>query len=97
MLVTNSFQVAVCEFCVESQNRIIVAMSSLTPIMIEDRWEQVRSGLDLIVWSKLAHWNTPLLALSAANSDVFDSKEGYQLVDPKCGRLLSWIAVSNGR
>src|SRR5665213_1802153 len=96
MLVTKSFQVVVCEICVESQNRIIVAMSPLTPMMIEDGWEQVQSGLDLIVWSKLAHWNAPLLALSAANSDIFDSKEGWQLVHPKCGRLLSWIALGVG-
>lgn len=64
--------------------------------MVNDGWEQVRSGLELIVWSKLAHWNAPLLALSAANSDIFESEEGWQVVHPECGRLLCWIALGVG-
>jgi hypothetical protein len=67
--------------------------------MSEDGWDQIRAGLSLITWSKLAYWNSPALRLRVANENEFEGaqgKESHKAVHDKFGRLICWISFGVG-
>jgi len=64
--------------------------------MSDEGWQQVRSGLTLIVWSKLASWDPQNLTLVAANEANFESSTGHKEIHRTFGRLICWIAFSVG-
>lgn len=62
---------------------------------MEEGWRQIRAGLALIDWSKLASWDNQTLSLVAAKeNDGFESAAGR--VHRKYGRLICWIAFGIG-
>lgn len=62
----------------------------------EDGWKQVHAGLSLILWSRLASWNTQKLALVEAQEEIFESLAGHLEVHKRFGRLICWICFSTG-
>ena len=60
-------------------------------------WEQIRAGAGLIVWSKLAKWDTASLRFGAAAEEEFEvSASGHKEVHPEFGRLICWIVFGVG-
>ena len=51
------------------------------PDLIEEGWRQVKAGLALIVWSKLASWDAQELRLVASEDHkYFESIPGQQRI-----------------
>lgn len=73
-----------------------LAMAQPLQQVIQDGWNQIRAGLELIVWSKLAHWNAPCLTLEVADGAQFESADGWPMIHPEFGRLICWITFSAG-
>jgi hypothetical protein len=71
-------------------------MVQTTSEIIENGWRQIRAGLGLIVWSRLASWNQLELTLAPADNSEFESNVGWRVVHDEFGRLLCWIAFSVG-
>jgi hypothetical protein len=69
-------------------------VADATRALIEDGWEQIRAGLELIVWSHLALWNPDELRLIVTTSELFKSHATH--VHPERSRLLCWISFSVG-
>ena len=62
--------------------------------MTEDGWRQIRAGLTLVTWSKLAFWSVRDLVVIPAKEDDFES--ACAAVHPDFGRLICWIAFGVG-
>lgn len=72
-------------------------MSSSTPHKwFGEGWQQIRAGVTLILWSRLAFWNEQSLAFVAAKEAEFESATGHKGVHEELGRLICWIAFSVG-
>jgi hypothetical protein len=69
-------------------------MVQATSEIIDDGWRQIRAGLALIMWSRLASWNQLELTLAPAENSEFESDVGWRVVHVEFGRLLCWIAFS---
>jgi len=65
-------------------------------IYYEEGWQQVRAGIALIVWSRLASWDTQELVLVEAKENEFESAMGHEQIHNEFGRLICWIAFSVG-
>ena len=61
----------------------------------EDGWRQVRAGVSLIVWSRLAHFDATKLQFHAAEEHEFEPS-GHEAVHKEFGRLICWIIFSVG-
>ena len=59
-------------------------------------WQNVHAGLNLIVWSKLALWDTDNLKLIAKEDENLKTYNGYKDIHLKYGRLICWIAFGIG-
>jgi len=60
-------------------------------------WEQIRAGVKLMVWSKLAKWDIDNLRFVAADEDEFEeSASGHKEVHREFGRLICWIVFAVG-
>jgi hypothetical protein len=58
-------------------------------------WTQIISGLDIIVWSRLAFWDELRLQLKAADDELaFDNY--WKTINPRSGRWVCWIAFCVG-
>lgn len=57
---------------------------------------QIRAGLELVTWSRLAHRDHETRMLVAAEEGVFESEVGHYAVHPEFGRLVCWIAFGVG-
>jgi hypothetical protein len=64
--------------------------------MIEEGWRQVKAGLALIVWSRLASWDAQTLSLTASKQTDFESGDGHKQIHGEFGRLICWIAFGVG-
>ncbi len=64
--------------------------------MVDEGWQQVRAGLALIQWSRLARWDRERLALIAHKEEEFESAAGHKQVHGEFGRLICWIAFGVG-
>lgn len=65
--------------------------------MSNPAWEQIRAGVGLMVWSKLAKWDVAHLRFLAAEEDAFEvSDSGHKEVHGEFGRLICWIVFSVG-
>jgi hypothetical protein len=67
--------------------------------MSDGGWKQIRAGLSLITWSKLASWDSPALRLCVANEDEFEGPDGeknHRAVHDEFGRLICWISFGVG-
>ncbi len=62
----------------------------------EDGWRQIRAGVSLIVWSRLARFDETRLAFVASEEHEFESSSGHPEVHKEFGRLICWIAFSVG-
>jgi len=58
-------------------------------------WTQIISGLDIIVWSRLASWNESQLELKAA-TDECGFNEHWETLNQRSGRWICWIAFCVG-
>jgi hypothetical protein len=58
-------------------------------------WTQVVSGLDIIVWSRLASWDESRLELKAATDEPEFDKQ-WKTLNQRSGRWLCWIAFCVG-
>jgi hypothetical protein len=65
-----------------------------TTEIIEDGWKQLRSGLSLVVWSRLASWDMQKQNLIAENSDQFATYQKALHCD--FGQLICWLAFGVG-
>jgi hypothetical protein len=58
-------------------------------------WTQIVSGLDIIVWSRLASWDESRLQLKPASDEpAFDAY--WKTINERSGRWLCWIAFCVG-
>ncbi len=64
--------------------------------VLDEGWQQIRAGVALITWSRLASWDAENLALVAASETKFESAAGHKKVHSEFGRLLCWIAFGVG-
>ena len=64
--------------------------------MLDEGWRQIRAGVALITWSRLASWDGEKCALVAANKHDFESVSGHRAVHKEFGRLICWIAFGVG-
>jgi len=71
-------------------------MNQLSINTLDEGWRQVRAGVALIVWSKLASWDAQKLILVATKEAEFESVSGHQKVQGEFGRLICWITFSVG-
>lgn len=62
--------------------------------MKDDGWEQVRAGLALILWSRLASWDDARRTLVPADRQNFENSASE--VHSEFGRVISWIVFSVG-
>ena len=60
----------------------------------QEGWRQIRAGIALIQWSKLARWNSGKARFEPTSQDEFErwAKKTHQ----DFGRLICWIAFSTG-
>lgn len=72
--------------------------SELPTLPLEEAWDQVKAGVYLIDWSRLADFNVAQLEFDAPKDDGrFESEEhGHHQIAPVFGRLICWIAFSVG-
>jgi hypothetical protein len=70
--------------------------SSGANVWFEEGWQQVRAGVTLIDWSRLASWCEQGLALVATEEAEFESPAGHREVHRELGRLICWIVFSAG-
>jgi hypothetical protein len=60
-------------------------------------WRQVRAGVSLIVWSRLAVFDKNSGLLRAADETDFESgEEGHRALGAEYGRLICWLSFSVG-
>ncbi len=64
--------------------------------MLTEGWRQIRAGIALITWSRLASWDAEALQLVAAEEREFESPAGHGQVHTEFGRLICWIAFGVG-
>lgn len=69
-------------------------MKGSDPQMMDKGWGQVKAGVALIRWSRLASWDAKQGSLVAAEEAVF--KLHHKGLHKEFGRLLCWIAFSVG-
>jgi len=70
--------------------------SQSTP-SINEGWTQIRAGVSLIIWSKLAKWDTQKLEFVPTNKDEFEkTANGWRQVHNEFGRLICWVAFGVG-
>jgi len=63
----------------------------------DERWNQTRSGIALIDWSRLARFDKTQLTFEASGENEFEhSPEGHREIHPEFGRLICWISFSVG-
>ena len=63
---------------------------------LDDGWRQIRAGVSLVAWSKLATFDSSSLAFIAADGAKFESAGGHPKVHKEFGRLICWITFSVG-
>lgn len=64
--------------------------------MRDDPWAQIRAGVALICWSRLARWDSEALAFVPATKENFESADGHAVVHKEFGRLLCWLSFAVG-
>lgn len=64
--------------------------------MSEDGWNQVKAGIALISWSRLASFDSEQNTLVAANEQEFEFGPGHKNVHHAYGRVICWIVFSIG-
>ena len=57
-------------------------------------WQQIRAGVALIQWSKLASWDGEKARFEPSSQDEFEAWAGK--IHQDFGRLICWIAFSVG-
>jgi hypothetical protein len=63
----------------------------------DEGWNQIRSGIALIDWSRLARFDKTQLTFEASGENEFEhSPAGHRDVHPEFGRLICWISFSVG-
>jgi hypothetical protein len=62
----------------------------------EEGWRQVRAGIALIEFSRLARWDRVSLTLTPTTAEEFESQDGHGRVHPEYGRLICWIQFGLG-
>ena len=75
---------------------VIKMSSTISNQWLDEGWHQVRAGVTLIVWSRLALWDEQNLALVAVDENKFESTAGHKEIHNELGRLICWIAFSVG-
>ena len=71
-------------------------MAKTGPELVEEGWQQIRAGVALIIWSRLASWDARRLVLIPVGENAFESAAGHRTVHEEFGRLLCWIAFGVG-
>ena len=66
------------------------------PQIIEEGWRQIKAGMALILWSRLASWDKGNLSFIASKEGEFESRAGHKEIHGQFGRLISWIAFGVG-
>ena len=82
--------------CLKSASRNIVydyAMAGPRKPKLMPGWERVASGIELMIWSRLASWNGLRLKAST-DQDIFN--QHWPTIDPRFGRWLCWVAFGVG-
>ena len=69
---------------------------TLAPAVTEEGWRQLRAGLELIIWSKLASWDQIALRLVPANGDHFEFHASGWRERGERGRVICWITFGVG-
>ena len=64
--------------------------------LVREGKEQIKVGLELIVWSKLACWDKNDFKLVANNADQFEGDQGHERFHNRYGRLICWIIFCVG-
>jgi len=64
--------------------------------LISEGKQQIKVGLELIVWSNLACWDANNLKLVSNNVESFENYDGLKADYKKYGRLICWIIFSVG-
>ncbi len=59
-------------------------------------WQNLRAGISLVNWSKLAIWDSDTLKLIANEDKSLATYEGFKDVHNEYGRLICWITFSVG-
>ncbi len=59
-------------------------------------WQNLRAGISLVNWSKLAKWDADTLKLIANEDKSLATYEGFKDVHNEYGRLICWITFSVG-
>ena len=73
-------------------------MTELEPPQRKEGWRQIRAGVSLIAWSRLARFDGAALAFRATDEQEFEhSRKGHRGVHKEFGRLICWIGFSVGQ
>ena len=59
-------------------------------------WQNLRAGISLISWSKLAIWDKDNLKLIANEDKQLATYEGFKDVHNEYGRVICWVTFSVG-
>lgn len=64
--------------------------------ILDEGWDQIRVGIALITWSKLASWEALDFRFSPSLDKAFEASTGHAELHQEYGRLLAWIAFGIG-